>query len=141
MSKGTSKTRIENILKSKCPKCHTGRLFKDKNPYNLKMMFEMNDCCSNCGQSFAPEPRFYEGAMYVSYAFSVAIVVANFVAFNVLTDDVPLIPLIVSTILLAFGLSPVSFRLSRTIWIHLFYSFDPNKVNSKYHNEVFSKES
>lgn len=88
----------------------------------------MNEECEHCKQSFAPEPRFYEGAMYVSYAFSVAIVVSCFVAFNVLTDDVPLIPLISTTIILAFGLAPVSFRLSRTVWIHIFYSFDKTRV-------------
>lgn len=123
-----SKTLLENILKSKCPTCHSGHLFKDKNPYHLKMIFEMNKECEHCKQTFTPEPRFYEGAMYVSYAFSVAIVISCFVAFNVLTDDVPLIPLISTTIILAFGLAPVSFRLSRTIWIHLFYSFDKTRV-------------
>ena len=124
----TSKNRFENILKSKCPKCHSGYLFKNKNPYNLKKMFEMNDRCEHCQQSFAPEPRFYEGSMYVSYAFSVAIVVTVFTAFNILMDDVPLLPLIVTTITAAVGLSPLSFRLSRTVWIHFFYTFDKSKV-------------
>ena len=124
----TSSTRFENIIKSKCPTCHSGYLFKDNNPYNLKMMFKMNKECAHCQQTFAPEPRFFDGAMYVSYAFSVAIVISCFVAFNVLTDDVPLIPLITTTILLAFGLSPVSFRLSRSIYIHVFYGFDKTKV-------------
>jgi len=122
------KTRLGNILKCKCPRCHSGYMFIEKNPYNLKMMFKMNDRCAHCNQSFSPEPRFYEGAMYVSYAFSVAIVISCFVAFNVLTDDVPLIPLIITTISMAFGLAPLSFRLSRSVWIHLFYSFDKSKV-------------
>lgn len=124
----TSNNRFDNIIKAKCPTCHSGYLFKNQNPYNLKMMFEMNDRCDHCDQSFAPEPRFYEGAMYVSYAFSVAIVISCFVAFNVLTKDVPLIPLIITTITMAFGLSPLSFRLSRSIYIHVFYSFDKSKV-------------
>ena len=124
----TSNSRFENILKSKCPKCHSGYLFKSKNPYNFKQMFEMNDKCEHCNQSFTPEPRFYDGAMYVSYAFSVAIVISCFTAFNVLTEDVPLIPLIVTTIVMTFGLSPLSFRLSRSIYAHILMKFEKDRV-------------
>ena len=122
-----SQTRLENILKSKCPTCHSGHLFIDKNPYNLKMIFKMNDKCHHCNQSFSPEPRFYDGAMYVSYAFSVAIVAIVFVAFTTLYDDAPLIPMIITTVGAAILLSPISFRLSRSIYIHVFYSFDKTK--------------
>jgi len=124
----TSKTLLENILKSKCPTCHSGYLFKDKNPYHLKMIFEMNKECEHCKQTFTPEPRFYDGAMYISYAFSVMIVAAVFIIFTNVYNDAPLIPMILTTIVAAFGLSPLSFRLSRTVWFHVFYHFDKTKV-------------
>ena len=65
--------------------------------------------------------------MYVSYAFSVAIVATVFVAFTTLFEDAPLIPMISTTIGAALLLSPLSFRLSRSIWIHLFVTFDKDK--------------
>ena len=89
----------------------------------------MNKRCSNCDQSFAPEPRFYDGAMYVSYAFSVAIVASIFIGFNVLIEKPTMTPMLISTFALTIGLSPLSFRLSRSIWIHIFYGFDKSKVN------------
>ena len=88
----------------------------------------MNDRCNKCNQTFVPEPRFYDGAMYISYAFSVMIVAAVFITFTNLSDDAPLIPMILTTIGITFGLAPMSFRLSRTVWIHIFYNFDKSKV-------------
>lgn len=123
-----SKTRIGNILKSKCPTCQRGYLFKVNNPYKLNSIFKMYDRCENCNQTFTPEPRFYDGAMYISYAFSVMIVAAVFIAFTTISDDAPLIPMILTTIGLTFGLAPISFRLSRTVWIHIFYGFDKSKI-------------
>jgi len=130
MSK-TSKNRFQNIVMCKCPACHTGKLFKNSNPYNLKMLFDMHNRCEHCNQNFNPEPSFYYGAMYVSYAFSVAIFASVFVGFNVLTDDMPLIPMTLTTILLAVGLSPLNFRLSRSVWAHFFMRFDKEKSKFK----------
>lgn len=127
--KKTSKTLLGNILKSKCPTCHTGYLFSNKNPYNLGKIFKMNDFCSNCHQNFSPEPRFYDGAMYVSYAFSVIIVATVFVSFTTIYEDAPLIPMILTTVGSAVLLSPISFRLSRSVWIHLFFTKKREKVN------------
>ena len=124
----TSKSRFENIVKSKCPKCHSGYLFIDKNPYHLSQIFKMNDRCSHCNQSFSPEPRFFDGAMYVSYAFSVMIVAIVFITFPSLSDNAPLIPMILTTIGATVLISPLSFRLSRTVWIHVFYNFDKSKI-------------
>ena len=50
-------------------------------------MARMHKTCSNCGIRYEKDPSFFTGAMYVSYAFSVAIVVSVFVAFNVLFED------------------------------------------------------
>jgi uncharacterized protein (DUF983 family) len=70
MSK-TSKGVITAVLQLKCPKCHQGKLFMASNPYNIKRVHEMPESCSECGQSFEPEPGFYTGAMYVNYGFTV----------------------------------------------------------------------
>ena len=36
----------------------------------------MNPVCPHCNASFVPEPGFYFGAMFISYAFNVVIFVA-----------------------------------------------------------------
>ena len=35
----------------------------------------MNETCPHCGVGFEPEPGFYQGAMFVGYAFTVAVIV------------------------------------------------------------------
>ena len=127
MSK-TSSSRLENIVESKCPKCHNGKLFINSNPYNFKTIFKMNARCEHCNQTFTPEPRFYDGAMFVSYAFSVMIVASVFIFFTTIFEDAPLVPMITSTNILTFILSPLSFRLSRSVWIHIFVKFDKSKI-------------
>lgn len=61
-----------------CPKCGEGKLFKNPNPYNIKMIGDMPDHCPNCHLAFMPEPGFYYGAMFMSYVVTVALSVFNF---------------------------------------------------------------
>ena len=77
---------LKTILNTSCPNCGETNMFKSK-WYKLRSFRQMNESCSNCGQSFNPEPQFYTGALYVSYAFSVAIVVGVFIAANILSED------------------------------------------------------
>jgi hypothetical protein len=68
---------------------------------------------------FIPEPGFYFGALYVSYAFTVALMVATWLALRILVDpseSVYIFSLIASAILLM----PLSFRYSRMIWLYWF---------------------
>lgn len=91
----------------------------------LKDVEKMPQHCPHCGQSFQPEPGFYFGASYVSYAFIVAIIVITLVGgYGIL--EVPLLwcfIFVVSTILV---LSPVLFRLSRAVWAHFFIRYKGN---------------
>jgi hypothetical protein len=84
----------------------------------------MHAHCSRCGQSFDPEPGFYQGAMYVSYAFSIALAFAVSVMMLLFFDANPyLITGVLSLILLL--LLPVIFRVSRIVWLHLFIKYKP----------------
>ena len=79
----------------------------------------MEEHCSHCGVTFIPEPGFYFGAMYVSFAFTVALMTTVWLFLKVLFDpaeSVYIISLIGSAILL----SPLSFRYSRMIWLYWF---------------------
>lgn len=102
-----------------CPRCHEGRMFPSGTLYDVRRFAKMNPSCDRCGQSFDPEPGFYFGAMLVSYAISTAIFVAVWIALAVLMDDVTLTMMIGVILVIVFGLLPINFRLSRSIWIHM----------------------
>lgn len=85
---------------------------------------EMNQTCPHCGVSFQPEPGFYFGALYVSYAFTVALFVAVWLALYVLVkpaDWVYLVCIAGSAIIS----SPFSFRASRVLWLYWFGGLQP----------------
>ncbi len=117
------------MMTNRCPSCHQGHMFMSKSPYSRKFM-ETNARCEVCGEDFKREPGFYFGAAYVSYALTVALWVAVVVALYVfdaigLIDytffDYPVLTIVVGIVLLIF-LLPVLFRLSRSMWIHMFVS-------------------
>ncbi|HVK46279.1 MAG TPA: hypothetical protein VM488_00515, partial [Pseudobacter sp.] len=75
---------VFNLLKCKCPRCRQGDMFVSKNPWALKTTMRMYQVCPVCAQPLNIEVGFYYGSSYVSYAFSIAISVATFVAWWVL---------------------------------------------------------
>lgn len=115
-------TKLYSALKWKCAKCHEGEMFLTSNPYSFSNIDKMHDRCPHCNENYWPEPGFYYGAMYVSYALTIALSVAVFVAINVLwTFEVFTYLLINATILLlAF---PWIFRTSRAIWLNFFVHY------------------
>lgn len=107
----------------KCPRCHEGDLFVKNNPYDLKFLGKMPSSCPVCGQSYSPEPGFYFGASYVSYALTIVIGVSVLVA-NYLLVKAPLEQLMYVIIGAIILLSPVVMVLSRSIWINFFVKYD-----------------
>ena len=59
------------LTKGKCPQCRKGKVFKNK-ATNLKKFKDIHENCPSCGVKFESEPGFFWGAMYFSYAYSVA---------------------------------------------------------------------
>ncbi|WP_239021980.1 DUF983 domain-containing protein [Pontimicrobium aquaticum] len=80
----------------------------------------MNERCGNCNYKFEKETGFFFGAMFVSYALAVAQMVVSLVLFWYFFDLSPLRVFFIITVI-AVLLSTFNFRLSRSIWIHLFY--------------------
>jgi len=118
-----------SLFTCRCPRCRTGHMFKNKVSISSKKNMAMHDKCPACGQPFELEVGFYYGTGYVSYALTVAISVATFIAFWVLygisIDDNSLyIWLVLNVIVLVLGL-PYIMRLSRTIWLWFFVKYDP----------------
>lgn len=115
-----------SIATNTCPKCNVGDFFKTKNPYDLKNFDKTNSNCAYCGESFLREPGFYIGAMYISYALTVAMMVTAFVCF-VLIFDFEIEYVLAVLILAILLLLPVLFRTARIIWINIFVKYDPEK--------------
>lgn len=119
---------ILSALQNKCPRCRRGHLFVESNPYKLGSFMKMNERCPECGQLSEPETGFYFGTGYVSYALSIALSVATFVAWWVLLgfslhDNSVLYWLGVNAVLLVV-MQPLLMRISRTIWLYFFVYYD-----------------
>ncbi len=85
----------------------------------------MDKTCSVCSLKYEPEPGYFYGAMYVSYAINVAIFVTLWLAIEIFsTSDVPLLWYMIIIIVPNLLLVPLIYRLSRLIWINFFVRFD-----------------
>lgn len=121
---------IWSILSKKCPRCRRGDMFTPNTSWNLKKIFSMPERCTVCGQPFELEIGFYYGTGYVSYALSVAITVASFVAWFVLigmsTSDSRFFWWMGTNIGFLILLQPWLMRISRVIYLYFFVSYDSN---------------
>lgn len=112
-------SKFQSILEERCPKCRQGKMFP-ASPYQIRRFDRMHANCPVCGLKFDIEPGFYTGAMYVSYAFSVAIfLVTGFILF-LFFDDPDLIVYVATTFAIVLLLFPLLYRYSRVIYLHLF---------------------
>ena len=122
-SKGS---KVYSIVRMKCPRCHEGEVFTDANPYNLGKMFEIHETCSHCGLRYEFEPGVFYGAMYVSYAYAVAIFVAVYISMSLIYDPGIWDVVIALASILVLG-SPLIFRLARITWLNFFIKYQPEK--------------
>ena len=115
-------TKIYSILTGTCPVCHEESMYKEPNPYKLNRVYDMHERCSNCGTKYKIEPSFFYGAMYVSYGLGIAFAVAAFIIAYIFLNATLLASFfaIVGTLIVFM---PVIMRLSRNIWINLFFSY------------------
>lgn len=118
-----------SVVKNKCPKCHQGDLFCNKSIYQYKGFFDMPDYCPKCHQDFQLETGFYLGAMFVSYALTVAICVAVFVAFLIF-DAYTLKYYLITAGVVMIIVTPFIIKISRSIWIAFSIHYDPNAIQN-----------
>lgn len=84
----------------------------------------MKHSCEVCGQKYEPEPGFYYGAMFVSYILTgwFFIVVGLTLTFGLgWSVTMTLVTLAIITVLM----HNLIYRISRSVWIHLFVRYDP----------------
>ncbi len=140
MSESTRPTpnALWSIFTNKCPRCRRGEMFNNKSAYrnlSLKHIFAMPDVCAECGQKYDMEPGFWFGTSYVSYALTVAMSVATFVAWYVLigvsVNDSRIFWWLGTNAVILVVAQPWLMRLSRVLYIRFFVSYDKDYENTK----------
>jgi len=123
---GLKGSKIYSVLTGTCPVCHQESMYKEDNPYKVNHLFDMHERCSHCGTKYKMEPSFFFGAMYVSYAVGIAFAVPAFVVpyffFNL--SLLTTFWIIVGTL---FVTLPIIVRISRNIWVNLFFNYNEKK--------------
>lgn len=110
---------ISNVLTGTCPNCNKTKVFKSKGNILLLRLPKMNKECTNCGYEFHRETGFYFGAMYMSYALTVAEMVAVFVLGAIF--QVSWLIQFIAVVVVLLILANFNFRVSRLMWLNLFY--------------------
>jgi len=133
--KNKSPLYLWTVLSNKCPRCREGDLFVTKSSFDFKSGMKMHERCPQCGQPTEIEVGFYYGTSFVSYAITVALSVATFVAWWIilgfsLNDNSIFYWLGFNAVVLLI-LQPPIMRFSRTLWLSWFVKYDPNWKENK----------
>ena len=115
-------TKVYSIFTGTCPVCQEESMYKESNPYKLSRVYKMHERCSSCGTKYKIEPSFFYGAMYVSYAVGIAFSVAAFVISHLFLNS-SLLTAFFAIVITLVVFMPVIMRLSRNIWINLFFNY------------------
>jgi uncharacterized protein (DUF983 family) len=117
------------LLQGKCPQCHTGDIFRFPLTKNFWRFNQMNTLCPHCQVRLEPEPGFYQGAMYVGYGLTTAIIIIISIILYALGNysEWVYIGIIVGVMLL---LVPLNYRYSRIIYLYMLggIKFDPTRT-------------
>jgi uncharacterized protein (DUF983 family) len=116
-------SKLNSILTGSCPRCQKESMYVDQNLLHVHNCIKMNENCSHCGLKYQIEPSFFYGAMYVSYGLNVALGIAAFIVsflYFKTTIGISFVCIIASMIVFF----PLVLRLSRTIYINMFVSYD-----------------
>ena len=119
-------TKLYSIFNNKCPRCHEGDFYVKPGFFVLKNGLKMHENCTHCGLKYTIEPSFFYGAMYVSYALTVAIAIATFIIGYWIGTG--LLYRFIAIFVMLIILTPVTLRLSRLIYINFFIHFDKSKL-------------
>jgi hypothetical protein len=113
----------------KCPRCRTGHMFSQPNPWKLRQTMKMPEQCPVCGQHFRLEVGFWYGTGYVSYALSFLMSVLSFFTWWLLigisTEDHRFFFWLGLNAFLLVVMQPWLMRLSRVVYLYFFVYYDP----------------
>jgi uncharacterized protein (DUF983 family) len=121
------KTYLMALLEGRCPKCRQGKMFIYPASHVLRFN-AMHAECPYCKQKLQPEPGFYQGAMYVSYAFTLLfMIIISLILYYFAGDPDEWVYIgVVITVMLV--LVPLNYRYSRIVFLYLFggIKYDPS---------------
>ena len=121
-TKRQSMNALKSIFRNKCPQCHDSQVFVSKKFYNLRKFSKMNTNCDSCGLVYEKEVGFFYGAMYISYGLT-----SGFFIVSYLIDQMYIHAKVGNFILFIFIvfllLMPITYRLSRLIWLNIFFPY------------------
>ncbi|GAA4822410.1 DUF983 domain-containing protein [Algivirga pacifica] len=106
------------MLSGKCPYCLEENMFLH-GPYHYNFS-KMHKKCPSCEGDLEPEPGFYFGAMYITYAFNIALLITFFAATYILVNPESIWVYFTAIFTPSILLLPVNFRWSRSIYLYLF---------------------
>lgn len=130
------RTKFQAILGAKCPQCRKGDIFNYPLAQHPLKFTETKKYCPVCHLKYEREPGFFYGSMYISYAFSVAIVLSTGFGLTFLAGDPPLwVYLLAITIALTIAI-PFSFRYARVLMLHLFSGVNYNPETASEAEEI-----
>lgn len=111
---------LKAALACKCPQCRKGPIFKT-GIYTVTFT-KMYENCPVCNLRYDIEPGFFIGAMYVNYAFSVAQVISLGFILNYFKPDATTLDLLGVILTSVFVFLPLTFRLSKSLYLYWFSS-------------------
>ncbi len=123
-------TKLEAIVKLRCPRCRKGEIFTHPG-YHITKFDNMHEDCPVCGLHYEVEVGLFYGAMYISYGFSVALVLIVGVLLYYLAGDPSTLTYILTVSAIAIVTAPFSFRYSRVLMLHFFSGINYNPTYSK----------
>src|SRR5690606_5031947 len=105
-------------LQGKCPRCHTGDIFRYPLVKNFWKFNVMNMTCPHCAVRLEPEPGFYQGAMYVGYGITTGIIILISIILYALGNHSEwiYIGVVIGVMLL---LVPLNYRYSRILYLYM----------------------
>lgn len=107
--------RLIAFLTLHCPHCLRGKVF-----YGL---FQMYEYCPVCGIPYEREQGYFMNAIFFGYVLGFIAILPLNVALYIM--EVAPIWFLVGTLLSLTLLSPIVFRYSRAIWMHIDELLDP----------------
>lgn len=122
--------RLHSVLFNKCPRCGEGDFFISKTAYT-RNFDKMHKHCPHCNENLVPEPGFYQGALYMSYAFYVVFMLIYFFLF-IHFFEAYLDYFLVSIVPVLVLLTPYFYRLARRSWLAIFIAPAHDPVAEKH---------
>ena len=132
------KSKLISTLTFQCPGCSQVSMYENPWLHTFKDLGKLKPACDNCRTNLHPESGFYFGAAYVSWGLTVALWIAvlvglktldafGWIRFGFLTHPITFLATGIIVSIVAF---PYLFRLSRSIWAHMFIK--PSQDHAKH---------